>query len=131
MKPTPTPRAPAAGIRKVGLFVKNDAQAAAKAEEFTDWLKARQIALVSKTSTGGLRRSGAGPVQPPKDLFCLFVLGGDGTFLSAARWIGDRDSAPRAGSATAKSRSSASSSATSASWRRSPRKTCSRPPTGF
>jgi NAD+ kinase len=91
MKPTPTPRAPAAGIRKVGLFVKNDAQAAAKAEEFTDWLKARQIALVSKTSTGGLRRSGAGPVQPPKDLFCLFVLGGDGTFLSAARWIGDRE----------------------------------------
>jgi len=25
----------------------------------------------------------------PPDLFCLFVLGGDGTFLSAARWIGE------------------------------------------
>ncbi len=30
------------------------------------------------------------PVAPP-DLMCVFVLGGDGTFLSAVRWIADRD----------------------------------------
>jgi NAD+ kinase len=27
----------------------------------------------------------------PSDLSCVFVLGGDGTFLSAVRWIGDQD----------------------------------------
>ena len=27
----------------------------------------------------------------PSDLFCIFVLGGDGTFLSAVRWIGDQN----------------------------------------
>jgi len=26
----------------------------------------------------------------PADLCCVFVLGGDGTFLSAVRWIGDQ-----------------------------------------
>ena len=28
-------------------------------------------------------------ISAPPDLFCVFVLGGDGTFLSAVRWIGD------------------------------------------
>jgi NAD+ kinase len=28
--------------------------------------------------------------QAPADLFCILVLGGDGTFLSAVRWIGDQ-----------------------------------------
>ena len=28
--------------------------------------------------------------RAPADLFCVFVLGGDGTFLSAVRWIGDQ-----------------------------------------
>jgi NAD+ kinase len=78
-------------MRKVGLFVKNDAQAGAKAEEFADWLKTRQVSVVSKTSPGSQRRSGAGPARPPTDLFCVFVLGGDGTFLSAVRWVGDRE----------------------------------------
>jgi NAD+ kinase len=91
MKPTPPPKGSAAGLRKVGLFVKNDAQAGAKAEEFADWLKARQVGVVSKTSPGSQRRSGAGPARPPKDRFCVFVLGGDGTFLSAVRWVGDRE----------------------------------------
>jgi NAD+ kinase len=27
----------------------------------------------------------------PSDLFCVFVLGGDGTFLSAVRWIGNQN----------------------------------------
>jgi NAD+ kinase len=81
-----------AGVRKVGLYVKNDARAAGKAEEFADWLGAREITVVSKTSPVSMRRgAGRGPAKPPKDLFCAFVLGGDGTFLSAVRWIGDRE----------------------------------------
>jgi NAD+ kinase len=91
VKPTPARKRPAAAIHKVGLFIKDDAQAAAKAEEFADWLKARQIAVVSRTSTDSLRRPGNGNAKPPKGLYCVFVLGGDGTFLSAVRWIGDRE----------------------------------------
>jgi NAD+ kinase len=80
------------GMRKVALYIKKDSRAAGKAEEFADWLKARKIELIRKFSPGSLSRSsGTGPAKPPKDLFCVFVLGGDGTFLSAVRWVGDRE----------------------------------------
>jgi len=92
MKRTRMPKKSAAGARQVGLYVKKDARAAGKAEEFAEWLGARGIDVVMKTSPVPLgRSSGTGPVKPPKDLFCAFVLGGDGTFLSAVRWIGDRE----------------------------------------
>jgi len=81
-----------AGMRKVALYIKKDSRAAAKAEEFADWLKARKIEVIRKSSPGSPRQGfGAGPAKPPKDLFCVFVLGGDGTFLSAVRWVGDRE----------------------------------------
>ena len=35
-------------------------------------------------------RENAATAKAPPDLFCVFVLGGDGTFLSAVRWIGDQ-----------------------------------------
>ena len=38
------------------------------------------------------QKNAADSISPaPSDLDCIFVLGGDGTFLSAVRWIGDRD----------------------------------------
>ena len=37
----------------------------------------------------GLHSPNNNKVSAPRDLSCLFVLGGDGTFLSAVRWIGD------------------------------------------
>jgi NAD+ kinase len=78
--------------RKVGLYVKNDARAVGKAEEFADWLRARQIEVVFRIGPASLRQTArAGPAKPPKDLFGAFVLGGDGTFLSAVRWVGDRE----------------------------------------
>ena len=92
MKKTRTPMEPDAGMRQVGLYIKNDARAAGKAEEFADWLKERKIDVVCKTSPTSSRRGpGSGPVKPPANLACAFVLGGDGTFLSAVRWIGDRE----------------------------------------
>jgi NAD+ kinase len=79
------------GMRKVALYIKKDARAAGKAEEFADWLKARKIEAIRKFSPSSSNRDpGTGPTKPPKDLFCVFVLGGDGTFLSAVRWVGDR-----------------------------------------
>ena len=31
------------------------------------------------------------PKLAPADLFCVLVLGGDGTFLSAVRWLGNHN----------------------------------------
>ncbi len=92
MKRTRMPLKPDEAVRKVGLYVKNDARAVEKAEEFADWLRARQIEVIFRIGPAPLRRSsGTGPAKPPKDLFGAFVLGGDGTFLSAVHWVGDRE----------------------------------------
>jgi NAD+ kinase len=92
MKPRRIPTTSDEAGRKVGLYVKNDPRAVGKAEEFADWLRARQIEVIFRIGPASLRRgSGSGPARPPKDLFGAFVLGGDGTFLSAVRWIGDRE----------------------------------------
>jgi len=76
----------------VGLFVKVDGEACKKANEFESWLSARQIRVIRKESLPpSRRRSEAQQPTAPHDLFCVFVLGGDGTFLSAARWIGEHN----------------------------------------
>jgi len=76
----------------IGLVVKNDAAAARKADEFERWLKKRHVGVLRKNHGAGF----AGDSQQDADsvmeeLFCVFVLGGDGTFLSAVRWIGERE----------------------------------------
>ena len=79
-------------MKKVGLFVKKDKKAAKKADEFESWLKNKKIAVVRKESSPpGIHSPANNKISAPRDLSCLFVLGGDGTFLSAARWIGDLD----------------------------------------
>jgi NAD+ kinase len=85
-----TARSPAdAGGRRVGIYIKNDPRALARAEEFASWLRLRGIRVVRKVGPTG--KAKLGPAQAPADLYCTFVLGGDGTFLSAVRWIGDRE----------------------------------------
>lgn len=77
-------------MKKVGLFVKKDKKAARKADEFEAWLKNKKIEVVRKESSPPEIHSPANnKISAPRDLSCLFVLGGDGTFLSAVRWIGD------------------------------------------
>jgi NAD+ kinase len=77
-------------LRKVGLFVKKDKKACQKADEFEAWLGSKKIEVLRKKSTPpDMHSSTDNQISAPPDLFCLFVLGGDGTFLSAARWIGD------------------------------------------
>jgi len=79
-------------VRKIGLVVKADAKAGAKADELESWLESKGVEVVrKKTSAPGLKNSRKVPKPAPSDLFCVFVLGGDGTFLSAVRWIGDSD----------------------------------------
>ncbi len=80
------------GVRRVGVYVKKDPRATATAKKFEAWLQARGVEVFRRQSPSpvprGFQRRHA---AAPNDLFCVFVLGGDGTFLSAVRWIGDRD----------------------------------------
>jgi len=77
-------------VKRIGLVVKNDHPAMQKADELEIWLKSREIDVLRnemffpERNISGFRSSHA-----PNDLFCVLVLGGDGTFLSAVRWIGD------------------------------------------
>ena len=79
-------------MRKVGLFVKKDKKAGEKADEFELWLTNKNIEVIRKESSPpGIHSTTNTRIVAPRDLFCVFVLGGDGTFLSAVRWIGDLD----------------------------------------
>jgi len=67
----------------IGLLVKRDDQARKKSIELERWLLERDVDVVYA--------EGFAKILPRDDLFCMVVLGGDGTFLSAARLIGKRD----------------------------------------
>ena len=79
-------------MKKIGIVVKEDVEAIKKADELENWLRARDIEVVRKENLPpryiieDMDKSSA-----QSDLFCVFVLGGDGTFLSAVRWIGDQN----------------------------------------
>ena len=78
-------------MKKIGLVVKSDAKAKRKADELEKWLRSNKIEVIRKKPTiPGQKNSGRNLPPAPADLFCIFVLGGDGTFLSAVRWIGDQ-----------------------------------------
>jgi len=79
-------------MKKVGLVVKPDAMAEKKADELQNWLAERKIKVVRKKYSKPSSNFPDEEIEAaPADLYCVFVLGGDGTFLSAARWIRDRD----------------------------------------
>jgi len=78
-------------LKKIGLVIKSDAKAKKKAAELERWLRSRKIEIVRKKTTESGQKNAAGSLKAPSDLDYIFVLGGDGTFLSAVRWIGDQD----------------------------------------
>ncbi len=78
-------------VERIGLFVKNEEKAEKKADELEDWLKFKGFHVLRKEGLpSGLKVAGKKISVAPHDLLCIFVLGGDGTFLSAVRWIGDQ-----------------------------------------
>jgi NAD+ kinase len=79
-------------VKKIGIVVKEDIEAKRKADELEHWLRSKNIDVVRKENMPPKSRVSDrnGSFAPP-DLYCVFVLGGDGTFLSAVRWIGDQD----------------------------------------
>jgi len=80
---------PAEGQR-AGLFVKGSDEARKEADRLAAWLRERSVEVIRVESPPPGRNPPARdePAAPP-DLVCVFVLGGDGTFLSAARWAGE------------------------------------------
>jgi len=78
-------------VKKVGLVVKDDAKAINKADEFERWLRTRNMGVVRRESSpSGLKSLDQNSGMAPPDLFCIFVLGGDGTFLSGSLDRGSR-----------------------------------------
>ncbi len=77
--------------KHIGLVVKEDDNARQQADRFEQWLVKKGLTVIRRQSgaPGGKRLEGLRK-RAPKTLFCVFVLGGDGTFLSAVRWIGDQ-----------------------------------------
>ena len=78
-------------MEKIGLVVKSDTKAKKKADELEDWLRSKKIEIVRKKTVAPGQKNDSTDPSPPSDLDCIFVLGGDGTFLSAVRWIEDQD----------------------------------------
>lgn len=79
-------------MKKIGIVVKADAKAIKKADELERWLQSKNIdTFRRKNVPPGRRISDREKSFAPPDLFCVFVLGGDGTFLSAVRWIGNQN----------------------------------------
>jgi NAD+ kinase len=75
-------------VKHVGLVVKKDEQAIKTAEALASWLANKGVEVF--TRGGSSAGADAQPAEAaPADLFCVFVLGGDGTFLSAVRWLGN------------------------------------------
>jgi NAD+ kinase len=79
-------------LKKIGLVIKSDEKAKRKADELEKWLRSKKIEIIRKKTVEPGQKNAAGSLSPaPSDLDCIFALGGDGTFLSAVRWIGDQD----------------------------------------
>ena len=79
-------------VKKIGIVVKADAEAAKKADELENWMRSKKIDVVRKENLPPRRKIADKEKSfAPPDLRYIFVLGGDGTFLSAVRWIGDQN----------------------------------------
>jgi NAD+ kinase len=76
--------------KSIGLVVKAEENARQQADRFEQWLVGKGLTVIRRQSgTPGGKPLAVPPEGTSKSLFCVFVLGGDGTFLSAVRWIGD------------------------------------------
>ncbi|MBT9437762.1 MAG: NAD(+)/NADH kinase [Desulfobacterales bacterium] len=78
-------------MKRIGIVVKADAKAGKKADELENWLRSKGMDVVRKETSPPRKFSIPGESSAPPDLSCIFVLGGDGTFLNAVCWIGEQD----------------------------------------
>lgn len=72
---------------RIGMVAKADAKAEQQADGLEGWLRQKGYEVVRKPHMRSSPKPGW--QTAPADLECVFVLGGDGTFLSAVRWLGN------------------------------------------
>lgn len=76
--------------KTIGLVVKNDPKVLKKASALEQWLIQQGCRVFRKPANLKASPAGSGQAcEAPADLHCIIVLGGDGTFLSAVRWLGE------------------------------------------
>ena len=79
-------------MKKIGLVVKIDPEAELQADKLQHWCENKGVSVFRRptaytTPSSVLQNK---KELAPADLDCVLVMGGDGTFLSAVRWIGDQ-----------------------------------------
>ena len=76
------------GLKKIGLIVKENVEAINQADKFEAWLVTKGVSVIRRNIEWPDHTNpecGLSCASP--DLYCVFALGGDGTFLSAVRWM--------------------------------------------
>ncbi len=78
-------------LNPIGLIVKTVPEAQQTADHLETWLKARDVKVqrIHPDAIHSAPSKTACHSPTDRQLACVFVLGGDGTFLSAVRWIGE------------------------------------------
>ncbi len=80
-------------MKRIGIVVKAHKEAVDKADKLATWLKGKGIKVLTRKNIPAPITSRHCLVEnidkAPSDLSCIVVLGGDGTFISAVRWIQD------------------------------------------
>jgi NAD+ kinase len=80
-------------MKRIGIVVKAQEEAIEKANKLESWLKEKGLEVLTRQNIPAPITSNHCLIKnidkAPSDLSCIIVLGGDGTFISAIRWIQD------------------------------------------
>ncbi|MBW2601051.1 MAG: NAD(+)/NADH kinase [Deltaproteobacteria bacterium] len=80
-------------MKRIGIVVKAQEEAIEKANQLESWLKEKGLEVLTRQNIPAPITSNHCLIKnidkAPSDLSCIVVLGGDGTFISAVRWIQD------------------------------------------
>ena len=80
-------------MKRIGIVVKAQDRAIDKAKKLESWLQERGIEVFTRQNIPAPITSDRCLIKnvdrAPSDLACIVVLGGDGTFISAIRWVQD------------------------------------------
>jgi len=79
------------GLKHIALVIKNDDNAMRMADRLAKWMTDRGVSVITRCNWPcGSEALKPNQENAPPFLSCVIVLGGDGTFLSAVRWIGNQ-----------------------------------------